>query len=75
MNMILTAPPRLPAKLPVVRPEVVRAEMAAYDEWVAAETAKPFRLRTQFGSSRYATMEAAEAFAATLSEPYFIEQA
>ena len=49
--------------------------MAAYDEWVAAETAKPFRLRTQFGSSRYATMEAAEAFAATLSEPYFIEQA
>lgn len=73
--MILTSPRRLPAVLPTVRPEIVRAEMAAYEEWAAAELAKPIRLRTRWGNSRHATVEAAEAFAATLSEPYSIEPA
>ena len=45
-----------------------KAEQAAFAAYRASEEAKKFKVRDKFGFSRYATLEEAQAFAATLGD-------
>jgi len=63
---------RLPAVLPVVTDKMLREEAAAFQAYRDSEDAKKFKVKTQFGFSRYSTEEQAKEFAATLKEPYCI---
>jgi hypothetical protein len=52
--------------------EAQRAEAAAFDAYRAKEDAKKFKVCDAFGFSRYATLEEAQAFAATLKDAEII---
>lgn len=61
-------PVRFPADLPVVTKAEIAAEQVAFAKYRAEEDAKKFKVVTEYGSTRFATVAEARRFADFLDE-------